>query len=163
MSGQSPQADRGRLPGGALPRRNPQEHAGSGCRGRHRRVGGHSGRRRPGTRRARRPGSTAAFFHPPQQHFARRRRSARVPGPFRPRSSGRARRPSFPSISTTTPRRACWRPRNLRPTSRSPKAATIPAASASFPIFAANFARGVSHRWSPRPNNWSPRACANSR
>ena len=77
--------------------------------------------------------------------------------------SGKARRPGFRSIFTTTPRRGCWPRRSLRPTSRSPRAATIPVVSALSPISAANFARGVLNQWSPKPNSWSRRGCANSR
>ena len=44
---------------------------------------------------------------------------------------------------------------SLRPTSRSPRAATIPAPSASFPTCAASSARGALSRWWPRPSSWS--------
>ncbi len=130
---------------------------GSGCRGRHRRTGGNFGRCRAGGA-YRVAGSTAALYYPLRQRPSLRRSPLRAPKAIcaSPRDalrarSGKARRRRFRSIFTTTPRRACWRRGNLRPTSRSLKAATIPAASASFPIFAASFAHGASNPWSPRP------------
>ena len=51
-----------------------------------------------------------------------------------------------PTISTTTPRRAFWPRRGTWPTSRSPRAAIIPARSASFRSCADSSARGASNR-----------------
>ena len=60
-----------------------------------------------------------------------------------PARSGTAPSPTCPTIFTTKPRPACWpRPRR-RLTSRSPKAATILAASASFRNCAASFVHAI--------------------
>ena len=68
-----------------------------------------------------------------------------------PATAGTAHAPSCPAISTTRTRRACWPRRATPPTSRSPKAATIPAPSASFRSCAASSAPAPSPRWSPKP------------
>ena len=57
---------------------------------------------------------------------------------------GRAQPTCCPPISTTKPRRASSPRQDHRPTSKSPRAATIPAPSASFPICAANSAPAAS-------------------
>ena len=83
--------------------------------------------------------------------------------PLPSRRRGRAHRIFCPLISTTkTPRASCPR-RARRLTSKSPRAATIPAPSASFPTCAASSARAVSNRSSLKPSNWSPEAFARSR
>ena len=56
-----------------------------------------------------------------------------------------------PATSPTTPRRASGSRRGTSPTSRSPKAATIRAASASFPACAARIAAGRRRTSSPKP------------
>ena len=56
-------------------------------------------------------------------------------------TTGRAHRTCCLPTSTTKPPRACYRRRAPRLTSKSPRAATTPAASASFPTCAANSAR----------------------
>ena len=68
--------------------------------------------------------------------------------------NGTAQPPSCPAISTTRTRRACWPRRSTRPTSRSPRAAIIPAPFASFRSCAASSARAASNRWWPRPSDW---------
>ena len=69
----------------------------------------------------------------------------------------RARRPRRPRSSITTPRRACSPRRATPPTSRSPRAAIIPARSASSRSCAGNSAAAALNPWcakrkiSPRP------------
>ncbi len=90
-----PQAHRHRLPGGALPRRDSEEHPGDRRRARHRRAGRHPGRRR---NRPHRAGSHAihdtqrryehptfarsrqiwATLRPPQRLATTQRRTARA-------------------------------------------------------------------------------------
>ena len=72
-------------------------------------------------------------------------RPVRLPAGLR-KKRGTARSPTCRTTSTTTPRRAYWRRRNTPRTSRLPKAAIIPAVSASFPSCAASFVRGVLNR-----------------
>ncbi len=65
-------------------------------------------------------------------------------GPLPSRRLGQAPRPHYPPTSTTKPPRGSSPRRARRPISKSPRAATTPAASASFPTCAANSARGAS-------------------
>ena len=80
-----------------------------------------------------------------------------------PAKAGTAPSPACRIISTTSTRRACAPRRAVRPTSKSRKAAIIPAASASFRRFAANFARAGLSLWLPKWSDWSPKACRKSR
>ena len=79
-----------------------------------------------------------------------------------PATPGTAPAPSCPAISTMRTLRACSPPRATPPTSRSPKAAIIPAPFALFPSFAASFAPAPSHPWSPKPAALPPRVRAKS-
>ena len=67
-------------------------------------------------------------------------------GRFSRETLGSAPSPTCPTIFTTKPRRASWPRRGTRPTSRLPKAAIIPAPSASFRSCAASSARAASNR-----------------
>ena len=94
----------------------------------------------------------------------RYRRSGKNPGSLR-RRAAHARTPRPPArqpISTTISRRASWRRRATRHTSRSTKAATIRAASASSRSFAANSAAADSNPWSAKRRTWPRRASAKS-
>ena len=70
------------------------------------------------------------------------------------------REPNRRRTSITISRRACWPRRATPPTSRSTRAATIRAASASSRSFAGNSAAGDSNPWSAKRRIWPPRACA---
>ena len=64
-------------------------------------------------------------------------------------------------ISTTNRRRACWRRRATMPSSRSPKAATVPARSVSFRRCVVIFAAAASARSSPKRTS-SPKKASRS-
>ena len=81
----------------------------------------------------------------------RRRRPSRARRAASAATTGRAHRICCPPISTTKTPRVCSPRRARRPTSKSPKAATIPAPSASFPTCAANSARDALNPSSPKP------------
>ena len=126
-AGPRPKADRRRMPGRALPRRDPQEHPRSRCSGGHGRTGTHPGA--AGFARAdRRPRDSAPFKiltrRAPRQRrrtqpriarnaraaaaiLARRRRSARAAGPLCARAWDGATA-ALPRISMTRRRRGCW-------------------------------------------------------
>ncbi len=75
-------------------------------------------------------------------------------------TTGKAPPHCCPPTSTTKPFLGSSPRRSPRPISKSPKAATIPAPSASFPTCAASSARAASSRSWPKPSSWSPAACS---
>ena len=138
------EADRCRLPGRALSQRDPEEHSGGRRRGRHRRVGAESSmrsRNRTAPRNRTASDSPFVILNTPLRKATR----AKLPGAS-PRDGWDGAIADLPNYlyDENTPRLLATP--SIPPTSRSPKAATIPARSASFRSCAASFARAASSR-----------------
>ena len=162
-------ARRGRLPGRALPRRAQGPDSGNRPHPRHRRrPRDRRGPRRPGgPRTARAAGGVIQILRKSGEAVAAK------PGSAAPHSACSATRLPASTvarlcrpISTTPRRRGCSRRRGITPTSRSPRAATTSAASASSPSCAATTAAGPTTRSCARPRRWrraASRNCCSSR
>src|SRR5436309_1825624 len=74
-----------------------------------------------------------------------------------------AKQESVDTILEMAQHKTTGRAKKLRPTSGLPKAAIIPAASASFRSFGASSAPGILNRSLPKPNGWRPMGYARSR
>ena len=115
---------------------------------------------------SRAPSAVHQHSHPTEggsQLAFRAEGDARVSSPVdSPAHPGTAQPPRSPNTSTPTKPRAFCRHLAHPPTSRSPKAATIPAPSASSRSSAASSARAASVPSSRRPRTSSPRASARS-
>ena len=92
--------------------------------------------------RNRKPARTST----PSHRIPARRRPARTPGPLPPRRLAGRNAPAAHLSLRRNHAALLHHAASLRPTSRLPRAATTPAASASFPTCAANSARAASNR-----------------